>query len=283
MTVNRVFTEGEVHIREPSVLGFTGNYAKNPNLFVGNWLYQDAEHEGVDNQILEDQMHHVLTLLGKNRPNHARPKTIIVLRDGISEPQYEKFIVTELQAMKKACHRVSPDYKPKFVCIVTTKEHDTRVFYRNNDGKIENPIPGTVIDYGVVRRGPEFLIIPHKAIKGTAQPVYYSVLVNEASIPQTGIQKFVHALSYTHQLTCSPTALPEPIYQVRVASSFFLHLFVHFQADILAKRGLSTLQIFKSNFPTAVPRQPTQQYDIEGLNKRLTFRDHQLEQIRFTA
>ena len=125
----RVFTEGNVLITDLSVLGFTANYATNANLIVGNWLYQNREHESVDNAILEDQMLHALKLLSAARPLHAKPKTIVVLRDGISEQQYPQFITEELEALKRACARLDPNYKPEFIMVVTTKEHDTRVSF----------------------------------------------------------------------------------------------------------------------------------------------------------
>jgi eukaryotic translation initiation factor 2C len=263
MSTEKVYTEGEVRITEPSVLGFTGNYMANPNLFVGNWLYQDVGHEMVNLQTLEEQTLHVLTLLKTLRPADAKPKTIVVFRDGLSEPRYPEFEGDELQALKKACARIDPKWKPKFILIVTTKEHDTRIFSRIN-GRVENPTPGTII---VLRPGKEMLATPQKAIKGTAQPVKITIVKNETAVPFEGIKKFVHALSYTHQLTASPTGLVEPIYQ----------------ADLLAKRGLSTLVTFKEHFPTAVPRLPTLQYDVDSLNKRLSMKESRLERIRFTA
>uniref|UniRef100_A0AC35F609 Piwi domain-containing protein n=1 Tax=Panagrolaimus sp. PS1159 TaxID=55785 RepID=A0AC35F609_9BILA len=263
MSTEKVYTEGEVRITEPSVLGFTGNYMANPNLFVGNWLYQNVEHEMVNLQTLEEQTLHVLTLLKTLRPADAKPKTIVVFRDGISEPRYPEFEGGELQALKNACARIDPKWKPKFILIITTKEHDTRIFSRIN-GRIENPTPGTII---VLRLGKEMLATPQKAIKGTAQPVKITLVKNETTVPFEGIKKFVHALSYTHQLQASPTGLVEPIYQ----------------ADLLAKRGLSTLVTFKEHFSTAVPRLPTLQYDVDGLNKRLSMKGSRLEHIRFTA
>uniref|UniRef100_A0A914Y912 Piwi domain-containing protein n=1 Tax=Panagrolaimus superbus TaxID=310955 RepID=A0A914Y912_9BILA len=263
MSTDRVYTEGEVKIVEPSVLSFTGNYSTNANLFVGNWLYQNAEHEMVNSQTLEDQMFHTLKLLAAKRPTNAKPKNIVVFRDGISEQHYDTFAGVEYQALKNACIRIDPKWKPKFILIVTTKEHDTRIFSRVN-GRIENPPPGTMIQ---IRPGKELLATPQKALKGTVQPVKITLIKNESGVSFDGIMKFVHALSYTHQLTCSPTGLVEPIYQ----------------ADILAKRGLSSLLTFKEYFPTAVPRQPSLQYDIDGLNKRLTMKDSRLESIRFTA
>lgn len=64
--------------------------------------------------------------------------------------------------------------------------------------------------------GTEFLMIPQNAFQGTAQPVKVTVVKNETAVSMVGVQKFVHVLSYSHQLTCTPTALPEPIYQVRL-------------------------------------------------------------------
>uniref|UniRef100_A0A914YI30 Piwi domain-containing protein n=1 Tax=Panagrolaimus superbus TaxID=310955 RepID=A0A914YI30_9BILA len=109
-----------------------------------------------------------------------------------------------------ACTRIDPKWKPKFILIVTTKEHDTRVFSRVN-GRIENPTPGTML---VLRAGKELLATPQKALKGTVQPVKITLIKNDSGVSFDGVMKFVHALSYTHQLTCSPTGLVEPIYQV---------------------------------------------------------------------
>ncbi|KAE9553056.1 hypothetical protein FO519_003736 [Halicephalobus sp. NKZ332] len=265
----RVSTDN-VAVREPSAIGFSGNYARNPNLFVGNFLYQvdprsDVDFELADLVTLEEQMTHMLRLLASNRKNDAKPHTIVILRDGVSEYQYDILKNQEIPALRRGCHKIDPNWKPKFIYAVTTKEHNTRLFEKSGN-RISNPLPGTFVTEAAVHKDKEFIMTPHKALKGTARPVKVTILLNETGVGLGGIRNFIHALSYSHQLTCAPTALPEPIYQ----------------SGILSQRAHAVLSAMKEYFPNAVPRQQ-HQYDIPMLNTRLSFRGSPLENVRFSA
>lgn len=63
--------------------------AKNPHNFVGDYFYQESRRESVDIGQLAERVTWILTTLEHNRPEHARPKYIMVLRDGVSEGQYK--------------------------------------------------------------------------------------------------------------------------------------------------------------------------------------------------
>lgn len=57
-------------------------------MFVGDFFFQESRKESVDPLELSERMVWLLQLLAKNRPKHARPKYIFVVRDGLSEGQF---------------------------------------------------------------------------------------------------------------------------------------------------------------------------------------------------
>lgn len=57
-------------------------------MFVGDFFYQESRKESVDPLELSTRMTWLLRLLEKNRPQHARPQYIFVVRDGLSEGQF---------------------------------------------------------------------------------------------------------------------------------------------------------------------------------------------------
>ena len=67
--------------------------AKNANTFVGDYFYQESRREAVDIGQLADRICWMLANLELNRPEHARPKYIMILRDGVSEGQYKMVFI----------------------------------------------------------------------------------------------------------------------------------------------------------------------------------------------
>lgn len=55
---------------------------------MGDYFYQESRKEAVDCLQLQERMTRFLQMLKQNRPQHAEPETIVVVRDGISEGQF---------------------------------------------------------------------------------------------------------------------------------------------------------------------------------------------------
>ena len=62
-------------------------------MFAGDYFYQQARKEALDEAQLKDSMKWLLELRAKNRPHQDDPSTIIVLRDGVSESQFQMVCV----------------------------------------------------------------------------------------------------------------------------------------------------------------------------------------------
>ncbi|RRT63235.1 hypothetical protein B296_00041851 [Ensete ventricosum] len=76
-----------------------------------------------------------------------KPQRIIFYRDGVSEGQFYQVLLYELDAIRKACASLEPNYQPPVTFIVVQKRHHTRLFANNHNDhhsvdKSGNILPG---------------------------------------------------------------------------------------------------------------------------------------------
>ncbi|KAI0117862.1 ribonuclease H-like domain-containing protein [Nemania sp. FL0031] len=126
--------------------------------------------------------------LWRSRGRHsAFPENILVYRDGVSEGQYDEVLTNELPQLRAACRRKYPPADqarglPRMTIVVVGKRHHTR-FYVTKESDADrsgNSRAGTVVDRGVTQaRNWDFFLQSHAAIKGTARPAHYFVLLDE--------------------------------------------------------------------------------------------------------
>ncbi|KAL7080707.1 hypothetical protein ACQ4LE_000492 [Meloidogyne hapla] len=173
--------------------------------------------------------------------NDQFPDHLIVFRGGASEGEFKKVSLWEGGAFELACKEVAHERKGKFnipavTIIVCQRQSNYRIVPEriNSRGKAteQNCQPGTVVDKGVMNAAlTEFLLIPHRALQGTAQPLRCSVVHEfrppqgpSARLPQMKLEEIeyiTYALAYSHGICAMSTAVPGVLYS----------------ADELAKRG----------------------------------------------
>lgn len=145
------------------------------------------------------------------------PTTVIYFRDGVSEGQFAQVIDKEVAAMKKAFTKMNP-VLPKFMVIVASKRHHVRFFPTAGD-KNKNALPGTLVESGVTQPFEnDFYLCSHVAIKGTARPVHYNVLLNEPNWPNERIQTMIYEHSYQYVRATTPVSLFPAVYYAHLAS-----------------------------------------------------------------
>ncbi|KAK1541438.1 piwi domain-containing protein [Colletotrichum paranaense] len=165
------------------------------------------------------------TFLGRLMPTwHKRmghpapPPHIVYFRDGVSEGQYSQVLEYEVGTMKNIIKNIYPTAKqPKWTVIVATKRHHIRFFPQNGD-KNGNPLPGTVLEKEVCH--PfwwDFYMCSHVAIQGTARPVHYTVLVDEAKMGTNDLQRMIYGQCYQYARSTTPVSLHPAIYYADLA------------------------------------------------------------------
>ncbi|KAM0178275.1 hypothetical protein ACHAPF_003640 [Botrytis cinerea] len=154
------------------------------------------------------------------------PMHIYYFRDGLSEGQFEHVINQEVKNMKIALEK---EFGPKAAAIrwtvtVCTKRHHLRFFPKDNDmaagDKNGNALPGTLVERDITHPFEyDFYLSSHSAIQGTARPVHYQVIMDEAQVPVNDFQRMVYQHCYQYMRSTTPVSLYPAVYYAHLASN----------------------------------------------------------------
>ncbi|KAH9826384.1 putative argonaute family protein [Teratosphaeria destructans] len=149
------------------------------------------------------------------------PSRIIYFRDGVSEGQYSHVIQQEVHDMKALLKTADPSINIPFLVVVGSKRHHVRFFPPAGKGdRNDNPLPGTLVETGVTHPFEnDFYLNSHAAIKGTARPMHYHVLMNEPKMPNEEIQTLIYEHSYQYMRATTPISQHPAIYYAHLASN----------------------------------------------------------------
>ncbi|KAH7370050.1 Piwi domain-containing protein [Rhexocercosporidium sp. MPI-PUGE-AT-0058] len=158
---------------------------------------------------------------GGNLPHH-----IYYFRDGVSEGQYSHVVNQEVADMKRLMlkHYGPETSKIQWTVTVCTKRHHIRFFPKEGDSQAgdrnSNALPGTLVEKDITHPYEyDFYLCAHSAIQGTARPVHYHVLMDEANVPVNEFQKMIYQFSYQYMRSTTPVSLFPAIYYAHLASN----------------------------------------------------------------
>ncbi|KAL0388535.1 UNVERIFIED_CONTAM: protein argonaute 10 [Sesamum radiatum] len=147
-----------------------------------------------------------------------------MIRDGVSEGQFYQVLLFELDAIRKACASLEPNYQPPVTFIVVQKRHHTRLFANNHRDKSStdksgNILPGTVVDSKICHPTEfDFYLCSHAGIQGTSRPAHYHVLWDENNFTADGIQSLTNNLCYTYARCTRSVSVVPPAYYAHLAA-----------------------------------------------------------------
>ena len=154
-----------------------------------------------------------------------KPQRIIFYRDGVSEGQFLTVLNTELAAIRRACTRISPDFKPPITFIVAQKRHKTRLFpVKSNDGvgRNRNVPPGTVVDHTITHPNQfSFFLASHEGIQGTTKPTNYHLLWDDCPMVagyQDSLIKMTYYLCHAYARCERSVSYPAPTYYAHLVA-----------------------------------------------------------------
>ncbi|XP_027365824.1 protein argonaute 10-like isoform X1 [Abrus precatorius] len=163
-------------------------------------------------------------LISFRKATGQKPLRIIFYRDGVSEGQFYQVLLYELDAIRKACASLEPNYQPTVTFIVVQKRHHTRLFAnnhrdRNSTDKSGNILPGTVVDSKICHPTEfDFYLCSHAGIQGTSRPAHYHVLWDENNFTADGIQSLTNNLCYTYARCTRSVSVVPPAYYAHLAA-----------------------------------------------------------------
>ncbi|CAL0320451.1 unnamed protein product [Lupinus luteus] len=163
-------------------------------------------------------------LVSFRKATGQKPQRIIFYRDGVSEGQFYQVLLYELDAIRKACASLEPNYQPPVTFIVVQKRHHTRLFPNNHrdrssTDKSGNILPGTVVDTKICHPTEfDFYLCSHAGIQGTSRPAHYHVLWDENNFTADGIQSLTNNLCYTYARCTRSVSVVPPAYYAHLAA-----------------------------------------------------------------
>ncbi|KAI7752602.1 hypothetical protein M8C21_021821, partial [Ambrosia artemisiifolia] len=139
-----------------------------------------------------------------------------MMRDGVSESQFNQVLIYELDQMIKAYQLLGESDAPKFTVIVAQKRHHTKLFQANGP---ENVPSGTVVDNNVVHpRNYDFYMCTQPGMIGTSRPAHYHVLLDEIGFSPDALQNLILNLSYVSQRGSAATSIVAPVSYAHLAA-----------------------------------------------------------------
>ncbi|CAI8586788.1 unnamed protein product [Vicia faba] len=163
-------------------------------------------------------------LISFRRATGQKPQRIIFYRDGVSEGQFYQVLLFELDAIRKACASLEPNYQPPVTFVVVQKRHHTRLFAndhrdKNSVDRSGNILPGTVVDSKICHPTEfDFYLCSHAGIQGTSRPAHYHVLWDENNFTADALQTLSNNLCYTYARCTRSVSIVPPAYYAHLAA-----------------------------------------------------------------
>ncbi|KAI1111144.1 Piwi domain-containing protein [Nemania sp. NC0429] len=151
------------------------------------------------------------------------PQHVYYFRDGVAEGQFQAVIETEITEIRRAFRELNAG-NPKFTVIIATKRHHIRFFPKPNDqttgDRNANALPGTLVERDATHPHHfDFYLCSHVAIQGTARPVHYQVIYDDANVAPDHLQKMIYQQCYQYARATTPVSLHPAVYYAHVASN----------------------------------------------------------------
>lgn len=205
--------------------------------------------------------------------NQKAPQHVFYFRDGVSEGEFEKVLLQEIDELRRMFVEKARGAKPKITVIVGTKRHHIRFFPSSpTDGdKNGNPFPGTIVETEVTHPFHyDFYLCSHFALQGTARPVHYHVLLDEINMPVDMLQTMIYQQCYQYMRSTTPVSLHPAIYYAHLAAA---RARPHEDVTASARdpRNLADQQrmpLAKHNVPAPSSRLPTTAADLLSIGDK---------------
>ncbi|KAJ2982189.1 hypothetical protein NUW58_g6496 [Xylaria curta] len=205
----------------PSMAAMTVSMDKNATRYaaaceVNGWR-QEILQSTTSHEMFPPLLKHWMSI-HKTAPQH-----LYYFRDGIDEGQFQAVIETEVNEIRRA-FRDCNAANPKITVIIATKRHHIRFFPKPNDqttgDKNGNPLPGTLVERDATHPHHfDFYLCSHVAIQGTARPVHYQVIYDDANVAPNGLQEMIYQQCYQYARSTTPVSLHPAVYYAHVAST----------------------------------------------------------------
>uniref|UniRef100_A0A915CSB1 Piwi domain-containing protein n=1 Tax=Ditylenchus dipsaci TaxID=166011 RepID=A0A915CSB1_9BILA len=225
--------QAKIPATEPTIVGMAYTCG-HPLLMRGTYWCQKTR----ETSILELTSRVKQAIMNYAEKAKRWPLHLMVYRGGTSEGAFATVADQEQGAFVAAFAELQTEQTdfqtPELTIVVVQHNSNYRVVPTNINPQgrphEQNVRPGTVVDQAVMHPSyTEFLLVGHKTIQGTAQPIRCTVVVDncEPRMPLEELEYVSYNLCYAHGIVLSPVSVPAPLYS----------------ASDLAKRGRNNWKV----------------------------------------
>ncbi|XP_026899848.2 piwi-like protein 1 isoform X5 [Acinonyx jubatus] len=189
-----------------SIAGFVASINEGMTRWFSRCVFQDRGQELVDGLKVCLQA----ALRAWNSCNEYMPSRIVVYRDGVGDGQLKTLVNYEVPQFLDCLRSVGRGYNPRLTVIVVKKRVNAR-FFAQSGGRLQNPLPGTVIDVEVTR--PEwydFFIVSQAVRSGSVSPTHYNVIYDNSGLKPDHIQRLTYKLCHVYYNWPGVIRVPAP-------------------------------------------------------------------------
>ncbi|KAI5361410.1 Putative PAZ domain, Piwi domain, ribonuclease H-like superfamily, argonaute, linker 1 [Septoria linicola] len=206
-------------VQAPSMAAMTISTDKLATRYAALVQTNGYRVEMINSDIIKNELKPMLQHWISNVGAGKVPQHFIYLRDGVSEGQYNHVLQQEVNDMKQLLKVADPANSTKFIVVVGSKRHHVRFFPEKGD-RNGNAFPGTLVETSVTNpTDNDFYLCSHAAIKGTARPAHYYVLLNEPNMSNDMLHTLLYEHAYQYQRASTPISQHPAIYYAHLASN----------------------------------------------------------------
>ena len=192
-----------------SYLAFCGTVNRNFNQYWSAYIQQREYQE------IADKLQSVVSeaLDAFKTSNGIYPSQVIFYRDGVGEQQKKAIMTGEVEQIKQALlnkkDKDGGDIKITFVMV--NKRVKTKLVLENQ-GRIQNPPPGTVLDHSLTAKGGyDFYLVSQHCRVGVPTPSHYTVLYDEIKADPKDLMGMTYKLTFTYFNFSGSVKIPAPV------------------------------------------------------------------------
>ncbi|XP_030374634.1 protein argonaute-2 [Scaptodrosophila lebanonensis] len=201
----------------PSVVGVAASHDTYGACYNMQYRLQRSTVENIED--MESIVTEHLNIYRKYQKRY--PDHIIYYRDGVSDGQFPIVKQNELRAINAACAKLK--FAPKLTCIIVVKRHHTRFFPNGQPtdrNKFNNVEPGTIVDRVIVHPNePQFFMVSHQSIQGTAKPTRYNIIEDTGNLDIDLLQQLTYNLCHMFPRCNRAVSYPAPAYLAHLVAA----------------------------------------------------------------
>ncbi|KAL8852773.1 MAG: hypothetical protein Q9221_002403 [Calogaya cf. arnoldii] len=222
MIIGADVSHGAPGINAPSYAAMTVSMDKYAARYAAGVQTNGYRVEMISKRNLRDMLTPLFRHWTANVSGGRFPQHVYYFRDGVSESQFLNVLKYEVADIKEIFDEMMTDKSQeiKFTVVVAEKRHHIRFFPGKNGDENQNALPGTLVDHDVTSAfDNDIYLCAHKALKGTARPTHYTMLMDEANVPVDVFQKMLYEHSYQYMRSTTPVSLFPAVYYAHLASN----------------------------------------------------------------